>query len=417
MKTLAFPIDAVREAFPALALRDGGEPRIYFDNPAGTQVPRRVAAAAADCLIRTNANLGGAFVTSRQAGAVVDGAHRAMANLLGAGEANEIAIGPSMTALTFRLTRSIAHTLEPGDEIVLSRMDHDANVAPWLRIACERGAAVRFADFDHGSWVIEPAAFERELSARTKIAAFCGASNLTGSINDVAALSALAKARGALVFVDAVQFTPHVFTDVATLGCDFLACSSYKFFGPHLGVLWGRADLLRSLVPYKVRPSSDEIPYRWETGTPQIELDAALAETVAYFEWLGREAGAGGSRRDAIRGAFEASTAWEAALAQRLIDGLQRIAGVAIAGITDPARIGRRVPTVSFRHDRLAPAAVAQALADRNVFVWSGNNYALEVVRSLGIPEDEGVVRIGLAHYNTPAEVDATLEYLARILG
>jgi cysteine desulfurase family protein (TIGR01976 family) len=411
----AFPIDAVRKAFPALSLTDGGKPRIYFDNPAGTQVSRGVSEAAARCLLESNANLGGYFSTSVAATRVVEDAHAAMARFLGAASEREIVVGPSMTNLTFAMSRSLGRNVQPGDEIVVTQMDHDANVAPWLAMAAERGATVRRVPFDRQTWVVEPGALDRVLSPKTRIVALAYASNLTGSINDVAELTRRARAAGALVFVDAVQFSPHGFTDVAALDCDFLTCSSYKFFGPHLGILWGRERLLRDLYAYKVRPSSDELPWKFETGTPQIELQAALTATVAYFEWLGSTF-ASGTARERIRAAFDGAVAWEAALATRLIEGLRRLPGVTIHGITDPARVASRVPTVSFTHASIAPSSIARSLAARGVFVWSGHNYALEVVRALCIDEDEGVLRIGLAHYNTPDEVDATLDALEKIL-
>ena len=294
----AFPIDDVRGAFPALALTDHGRARAYLDNPAGTQVPQPVIEAVARCLTETNANLGGAFVTSKAADAVVGGAHAAMADLLGAASAREVVIGPSMTSLTYRISRSLGRRLEPGDEVVVTRMDHDGNVAPWLQLAEDRGLVVRWLPFDRESWRIEPEALDHVLSEKTRILALNYASNLTGSVNDVAALAARAKAAGALVYVDAVQLAPHRLVDVAALGCDFLVCSSYKFFGPHLGVLWGRGDLLAEMFPYQCRCASDEIPKKFETGTPQIELLAGLEAAVDYFAWLGERTGAEEQHRE-----------------------------------------------------------------------------------------------------------------------
>ncbi len=411
-----FPIDAVRAAFPSLAFTDAGKPRTYLDNPAGTQVPSRVAEAAAKALIETNANLGGFFVTSRAAEGVVEHAHRAMATFLNARSYREIVVAQSMTNLTFHIARSIGRTLKAGDEIVVTRMDHDGNIAPWLTLAEDLGLTVRWVPFDRHSWVIEPEAFAAVLSERTRLVALNYASNLTGSINDVTALTRLAKQRGALVYVDAVQFAPHGLVDVQSIGCDFLACSSYKFFGPHLGILWGREELLADLFAYKARPATSELPWKFETGTPQIELQAALSATVDYFTWLGKSVGASDSERERIAAAFTASIQWERTLVQRLIDGLTAIPGVTIYGITDASRFDSRVPTVSFRHANHSPPDIAAALADENIFVWSGNNYALEVVRSIGVEEDEGVLRIGMAHYNTPADVDRALEALRRIL-
>jgi len=413
----AFPIDEVRAAFPALALTDHGHARAYLDNPAGTQVPQGVIEAVARCLGESNANLGGAFVTSKAADAVVAGAHAAMADLLRAASAREVVIGPSMTSLTYRISRSLGRRLEPGDEVVVTRMDHDGNVAPWLQLAGDRGLVVRWLPFDRETWRIEPEALDGVLSGKTRILALNYASNLTGSINDVAVLAAKAKAAGALVYVDAVQLAPHRLVDVAALGCDFLVCSSYKFFGPHLGILWGRGDLLEEMFPYQCRCASDAIPKKFETGTPQIELLAGLEAAVDYFARLGERIGAEGSRRARIAAAYRAMIDYEDGLARRLIDGLGSLAGVRIQGISNPNRMIDRVPTVSLIHDRVEPAALARALADDGVFVWSGHNYALEVVRHLGIDENRGVLRIGLAHYNTGEEVDRALASLDKVLG
>jgi cysteine desulfurase family protein (TIGR01976 family) len=378
-------------------------------------VPKSVADAAAHTLIYANANLGGAFVTSLAAEAVVQRAHEAMATFLGAASYREVAVAQSMTNHTFALSRSIGRTLQRGDEIVVTRMDHDGNVGPWLMLAEDLGLTVRWVEFNEHSWRIEPDALSAQLSSRTRLVALNYASNLTGSINDVTTLTKRAKQAGALVYVDAVQFAPHGTIDVEAIGCDFLACSSYKFFGPHLGIVWGRESLLEELEAYKVRPATTELPWKFETGTPQIELQAALTATVEYVAWLGRQCGAVGDERAQVAGAFGASIPWERELAARLIDGLKRIGDVTIYGITEPADFGARVPTVSFRHARIAPDVIARALAKENVFVWSGHNYALEIVRQLGIPEDEGVVRIGAAHYNTLEEIDRTLEIIARL--
>jgi len=412
---VSFPIDAVRARFPSLAVRDDGVPRAYLDNPAGTQVPGSVAEAASATLLYANANLGGAFRTSVAAGAIVQRAHEAAATFLGAASYREVAIAQSMTNLTFAMSRSIGRTLERGDEIVLTRMDHDANVAPWLMLAEDLGLIVRWVPFDTRTWRVEVSALSSQLTSRTRVVALSYASNLTGSINDVPALVGAAKRSGALVFVDAVQLAPHALVDVRALGCDFLACSSYKFFGPHLGIVWGRQELLERLPAYKVRPATEDLPWKFETGTPQVELLAALTAAVEYFAWLGAEAGERGDVRARIARAYQAASAWERDLAARLIDGLQRIGGIEIYGIVEPARYAWRVPTVSFRHGRVRPDDVARALGAANVFAWSGNNYALEVVRQLGIPEEEGVVRIGIAHYNTPAEIDRALDAIAAL--
>ncbi len=406
------PLDAIRAQFPALALTDAGAPRIYLDNPAGTQVPQRVADAVSHCLLKTNANLGGYFTTSIAAEEAAIEAHRAMARFLGASSEREIVIGPSMTNLTFALSRSLGRTINPGDEIVVTRMDHDGNISPWLAMAEDRGATVRWLPFDTTTWNIEPKALDNVLSNKTRIVALNYASNLTGSINDVAALVERIHAAGALAYVDAVQFAPHGFIDVQTLNCDFLACSSYKFFGPHLGIVWAREQILSDLYAYKVRPATADLPWKFETGTPQIELLAGLTATIGYLESLG----APHTGRDALRAAFDNASAYERNLTAQLIEGLQSIQGVTIAGITDPAKFESRVPTVSFTHTKRQPSKIAEALARRNIFVWSGHNYALEIARTLNLDESEGVVRIGMAHYNTSAEIAITIDALREIL-
>ncbi len=411
-----FPIDRVRAEFPSLATRDAGRPRVYLDNPAGTQVPRQVIEAVARFFTEDNANLGGSFASSKAADEVFYGAYRALADLLGGQSEREIAIGQSMTALTYTFSRSLGREFRPGDEIILTRMDHEGNISPWLAMAEERGMVVRWLPFDKHSWRIEPHALDEVLSDRTRLLALNYASNLTGSINDVRTLAARAKKTGALVYVDAVQFAPHRLVDAPSLGCDFLTCSAYKIYGPHVGVLWGKEDLLQDMYAYKVRPVPDTLPDRFEVGTPQLELYAATIAAVEYLEWLGQSAAASDSRRSRIESAFAQITAWETALTQRLIDGLLAISGVEIRGISDAAHMEHRVPTVSFTHASRRSAEIASALAQRGIFVWSGHNFALELARSLGLDEEDGVVRIGLAHYNTPQEVDMVVAALADIL-
>ncbi|MEO5760109.1 MAG: cysteine desulfurase-like protein, partial [Mesorhizobium sp.] len=275
---------------------------------------------------------------------------------------------------------------------------------------------VRWLPFDEQSWQVEETALAALLNERTRLVALNYASNLTGSINRVKALTRIARDAGALVYVDAVQFAPHGLVDVQDLGCDFLICSAYKFFGPHMGILWGRRDVIETLEPYKCRCSSNGLPERFELGTPQIELMAGLTAAVDYFAELGAAAGEGGSRRQKIAKAFEVSIAYENALAQQLIDGLSDISGLTIRGITDPARVGERVPTVSFTVDGVVPETIVRQMNAENIFLWSGHNYAWEIVHQLGIPPEHGVVRIGIAHYNTAAEIDETLESVHRII-
>lgn len=411
-----FPIDTVRDRFPALSLTDEGRPRVYLDNPAGTQVPRTVVDAVSRCLVETNANLGGAFTTSIEAEKVVDDAHAAMADFLGTDDPGEITIGPAMTPLTLHLSRSICRDFQPGDEIIVTRMDHEGDVAPWLEIAEDKELSIKYLPFDRESWRIEPDALAAMLTERTKLVALNHASNLTGAINDIKSLVAIAKKSDVLTFVDSVQFAPHCTIDVRDLGCDFLACSPYKFFGPHLGVVWGRRDLLEAMHAYKCRCTPASLPGKFETGTVQLELLAGLTAAVDHMAWLGDAAGStqpSESRRKRIEAGFAAAQAYETPLTRRLIDGLIAMDGIEIFGITNSNQLDHRVPTVSFRHRNVKPRAISEALAAEGVFIWDGHNYAYEVVRHLGIPEAEGVVRIGIAHYNTLAEVEATLSGIA----
>ncbi len=406
----AFPVDLVRQQFPALAA-----PEAFLDNPAGTQVPRPVIEAVAAALGGAASNLGGNFAASRRADAIYDGAHDAMADLLGAASGREIVIGQSMTMLTFQLSRSLGRGWKAGDEIIVTRMDHEGNVSPWLRLAEERGLTIRWLPFNRETWRIEPEDLQPLLNDRTRLLALNYASNLTGSINEVAALTAMAKAAGALVYVDAVQFAPHGLVDVQALGCDFLACSAYKFFGPHLGVLWGRESILAELYAFAVRCAPQDLPGRHEIGTPQTELFAGLTAAVDYLAWLGGQCGGQGGRRALLAGAYAAATAYEMPLAQRLIDGLGAIPGIKIQGIANSNRLHERVPTVSVTHASHGAISLARALGDQGVNVWSGHNYALEVARHLELDEREGVLRIGLAHYNTAAEVDRLLGALTSL--
>jgi cysteine desulfurase family protein (TIGR01976 family) len=406
-----FPIERVRSQFPAL-----NAPSVFLDNPAGTQVPRQVIEAVSGAMVGAASNTGGYFQASLDADAIYARAHEAMAELLGGTSGREIVIGQSMTMLTFQIARSLGRGWGPGDEIIVTRMDHEGNVSPWVRMAEDRGLTVRWLPFNRDTWRIEPENLRPLLSSKTRLLALNYASNLTGSINPVAELTKLAKEAGALVYVDAVQFVPHGLAEVAKLDCDFLACSSYKFFGPHLGVLWGRESLLSELYAYAVRCGPKEPPGRHELGTSQTELFAGLAAATDYFVWLGEQTGGTGQRRDKIKGAYQAATDYERPLTQQLIDELRSIPGVQVQGMTKAERLQERVPTVSITHPRHRATSLAQALAAQGINVWSGHNYAYELARYLGLDEREGVLRIGLAHYNTAAEVDRIVHSLQRLL-
>ena len=411
----ADPFAAARGQFPALALRQDGRPVVYADNPGGTQVPRACVEAIAAYLTSSNANTGGAFVTSRHSDAMLDEVHAATADLLNAADPREIVFGPNMTTLTFALSRAIGRTLRPGDEIVVTALDHDANVAPWLALAEERGAVVRMADVNLDTCTLDMDDLRAKITDRTRVVAVGYASNAAGTINDVATVLEWAREAGALSFVDAVQYAPHGPIDVQELGCDFLTCSSYKFFGPHLGILYGRLPLLEELQPYKVRPATDEPPGKWETGTQNHECLAGLLGTYAYLAALGRastgrpyaERFAGmPERRLELHAALAAIQAHERELAARLLTGLATIPGAHVYGLTAPDDLPRRVPTVMLTVAGHTPRELAEGLAARGIFAWDGNYYALNLMERLGLEPSGGALRIGLAHYNTAAEVD-----------
>ena len=409
-----FPIDAVRAQFPALGVTDGGQPRVYFDAPGGTQACAAAIDAMAAHLRGGTANAGGAFASSVATDTASDAAHVAMADLLGA-EPGEIAFGPNMTSLTLAVSRALAADWSEGDELIVTRLDHDANVAPWLRVAADRGMTVRWLDFDPATGVLDTAALPGLLSERTRLVAVGMASNALGTLNDIPAITAMVRAHGnALVFVDAVQGVPHVPVDVAALGADLLVCSPYKFFGPHLGVLWGRRDVLARIDAYKVRPARIDPPAsRFETGTPSFEGQAATGGTVDYLDWLGREVGdLSNHRRGRLRAAMTACMAYEAGLGERMLAGLATIPGLTLYG---PPTMAGRVPTFAFTIAGHHPDAVAEYLAAANIFVWSGHFYAVEVIDRLGLADSGGLVRVGLAHYSTAAEVDALITVLRRM--
>ena len=408
--TAALDVAAIRAQFPALALRDGGRDRIYFDNPAGTQVPQRVIDRTVDCLANRNANLGGYFVTTVEAGELVDLAHRACADFYNAASMNEIVFGQNMTSLTLHMSRCLGKKLKRGDEIVLSRMDHDANVAPWLLLADDLGLVVRWIDFDTETYEFPEDALTRVLSDKTKLLAMGMASNCTGTVNDVKRFVAEARAAGAITYLDAVQYAPHYAIDVQDLGADFVVSSAYKWFGPHQGILWGREALLKETFGYKVRPAGEDLPHKFETGTLSHE---GMAGTLGAIEYL-EQFGTGETRARRIASAWGTLADYEHGITLKLIEGLKTFKGITIRGITSANAMHRRVPTVSFTLDGHHPETLAKAFAKDNIFVWSGHNYAIEPVSRMGLMDKGGVLRVGLAHYNTEAEVDALLSSLTR---
>jgi cysteine desulfurase family protein (TIGR01976 family) len=411
----------LRAQFPALNIAVEGRQPIFFDSPGGTQVPERVIEAVTRYYREQNANAGGAFITSNRTDEVVLGARQAMADLLNAPSSQEILFGPNMTTLTFHLARSIAETIRPGDEIVLTNLDHDANVTPWTDLAAA-GAEIKFVDFDPADCTLDPAAFERVLSPRTRLVAVTHASNAVGTIPDVASITQMAHEVGALVYVDAVQYVPHGPVDVQALGCDFLACSAYKFFGSHLGVVWGKAEHLERLKPHKVRPAKDVAPYRWETGTLNHEGIAGTGAAVAYLGGIGdlygepyaaEYAGLGfAGRRLQLKTAMRAVKTYEETLSARLLDGLESIPDITIYGLRDRGRLHERVPTVAFTWPRLTPRATAEYLGRHGICCWNGNYYALRLMERLGLEAEGGAVRIGLTHIDTFEEIDRLIELL-----
>ena len=413
---MTLDLEAIRAQFPALREADDGVARIYLDNPAGTQVPQRVVDAMSHCMLSASANLGGYFRTSELAGAIAADGQQAMAEFLNAPSPDEIIFGQNMTSLTFHVSRSIGRHFNAGDEIVLSRMDHDANVQPWVLLARDLGLNIRWLPFDTGTFEFDLRELEKLLNERTRLVCVCAASNLTGTINDVEAICRLAREAGAWTYIDAVQSAPHVVNDVQASGCDFLVCSPYKFFGPHQGVLWGRREALEVLEPYKVRPAPADIPWSFAPGTASHEGMAGTAAAVEYFAWDGETmAGGGGSRREKLCAGMSAIAEYEQGLSAYLVDGLQSLPGVTVHGITSADAMSRRGPTVAFTHERLAPDDIARALAAANIFAWSGHNYAVEVAKSLDLYETGGVVRVGPVHYNTTGELDRLFEALAAI--
>jgi cysteine desulfurase family protein (TIGR01976 family) len=407
---------AVRQQFPALSERYNGKPAVFFDNPGGTQVHDSVVRAMSDYLTRTNANTHGVFATSLLSDARIDDARQAAADLLGSAP-HEIVFGNNMTSLTFALGRSLAAEFGPDDEIVVTRLDHDANVWPWVMLAEDTGAQVRWADVDMESCTLDMEHLHSLINARTRLVAVGYASNAVGTINDVKTIVGWAKTVGAYSFIDAVQYAPHGLIDVKALDCDFLACSAYKFFGPHVGMLYGKQEHLERLRAYRVRPAGEELPGKWETGTKNHEGLVGAAAAIDYIAGLGVAYGnvaGNASRREQLAAAWKAIGDHEHQLIDRLITGLKSIPRVRIYGITNRMEWDHRVATISIRKEGLTPEQIAAKLAEQNIFVWNGNFYALSISERLGVEQSGGLVRIGLAHYNTIEEIDRCLAVIDR---
>ena len=423
----AFDPALVRPEFPALAALHDGRPVVFLDGPGGTQVPRRVIDAVAGYYRETNANVHGAFATSVRSDAILDEAHAAVADLLGAASPAEVKFGQNMTSLTFALSRAIGRVLRPGDEVLISRLDHEANRGPWMAAAADAGAVVREIAVDPVTCTLDTSSLDAVLSERTRLVAVGLASNAVGTINPVAEIGRRARAAGAWVFVDAVHYAPHGPLDVAALGADFLACSAYKFFGPHVGILWGRAELMDALPAYKVRPAADH----WETGTQNHEGIAGTLAAVEYLadmgerfgEAVGASSGAGAGavdvgagRRARILAGMRVIEAYEHEMSARVLAGLAQVPGLTVHGLADPGRVGERTPTFAVTLAGWTPRGLAEALAARGIYAWDGDFYATTLVEDLGLAASGGVVRLGMVHYTTFDEVDrliGTLHELA----
>src|SRR6202163_2850219 len=436
----ALDLASIRAQFPSLAQTVNGHPAAFLAGPGGTQVPQRVIDAISNYLGRDNANTGGAYATSRRTDAMIAEARSAMADFLHCA-AGEVVFGPNMTTLTYGMSRAIGRDLRAGDEIVGTRLDHDANVSPWLQMAEDRGVTVRWAEIHDEDCTLDLADLAAKINSNTKLVAAGYASNAVGTINPVKEIVALAHQAGALAYIDAVHYGPHGLIDVAALDCDFLVCSTYKFFGPHMGVLFGKREHLKRLRPYKVRPNTNTIPNCWEWGTLNHESIAGITACIEYLADLGRNAStrrdsrpstssgqaldcpSGESRpleterRAAIEAAYEAIHEHEHALLARMIACLQRIPGLKVFGITDPARFNERCATLAIRIAGHTPLELATELGERGIFTWDGNYYALNLTEHLDVEKFGSFLRIGLVHYNTQEGVDRLPAALREIVG
>jgi len=405
----------VRSQFPSLAQTIHGHPAVFLDGPGGTQVPQRVIDAISSYLSRDNANTGGAYQTSRDTDRMIADARSAMGDFLNC-DADEIVIGANMTSLTYAMSRAIGRDLGPGDEIVLTLLDHDANFSPWKALE-EKGVTIRAAKFNEADCTLDMHDLARRITSHTKLVAVGYASNAVGTINNVAEVVRLARQAGALSYIDAVHYAPHGLIDVRALDCDFLVCSTYKFFGPHMGILYGKREHLKRLHPYKVRPNTNNIPNCWEWGTLNHECIAGIKACVDYWEDLGRRAKPSvATRREAIVAAHTAIHPHERAMMEKMIAGLQAIPGLKLYGISDPRRFDNRCATIVVRIEGHTPLELATKLGDRGFFTWDGNYYALNVTEQLDVERLGGFLRIGLVHYNTMEEVERMLAALKEIV-
>jgi cysteine desulfurase family protein (TIGR01976 family) len=413
--TTALDLNWIRAQFPSFAEKVNGHAAAYLDGPGGTQVPQRVIDAISNYLKHSNANTNGAYATSYRTNETIAGARSAMADFFGC-DPDEVVFGFNMTSLTYAMSRAIGRELGPGDEIVLTLLDHDANFSPWLGLE-ERGVTVRRVAFRPEDCTLDMDDLARNSNSHTRFVAAGYASNAVGTINDVKEIARLAHSVGALAYIDAVHYAPHGPIDVRAIDCDFLVCSSYKFFGPHMGVLYGKREHLTRLHPYKVRANTNESPNRWEWGTLNHECIAGITACVDYIAEIGhRLRPSVATRREALQAAYAEIVPYERGLCERLIAGLKTIAGSKIYGISDAKRFEHRCPTIAVRIDGHSPLELATKLGERGFFTWDGNYYALNLTEQLDVEKDGGFLRIGLFHYNTVEEVDRLLAALKEIV-
>jgi cysteine desulfurase family protein (TIGR01976 family) len=416
----SFNPGAVRSQFPALQREVDGRSAIFLDGPGGTQVPQAVIDAMSGYLSRDNSNQGGRFITSQRTDAVLSEARQAFADLLNAAQPEEIVFGLNMTSLTFSLSRSLARAWQAGDEIIVTRLDHDANISPWLLAAEERGVTVRWLDFHPEDCSLALEQLPTLLNDKTRLLAVTYASNAVGSIVDVRQATRMAHAAGALVYVDAVHYAPHGLLDVQEIGCDFLASSTYKYYGPHLGVLYGKHERLQALSAYKVRPAPSQSPGKWETGTPSFESIAGARAAVDYLASLAdpelTAADTTVSRREKLVSAMRRIQAYEVEISEKFLLGATAVPGLRVYGLTDIERLAERTPTFAVSLEGYTPAELAEKLGEQGIFVWDGHYYAIAVMERLGLLDKGGLVRIGFVHYNTPAEVERLLATLRELV-
>ncbi len=413
----------LRRQFPSLALEVAGQPAVFFDGPGGTQTPQQVIDAMGHYLAHDNSNLGGAFVTSQRTDAVVDTARHAVADLFNARRPEEIAFGQNMTSLTFSASRAISQEWQPGDEIIVTRLDHDANITPWVLAAKDRGVTVRWLDFQPEDCTLDLDGIGGLLNERTRLVAVSFASNAVGTVVDVSRVTRLAHEAGALVYVDAVHYTPHNPVDVQALDCDFLVASAYKFFGPHTGILYGKYELMNSLTAYKVRPAPALPPGKWETGTQSFESLAGVAAAIDYLEAIGQDYDAEPlnetttltGRRLRLKQAMQAIKRYEEELSQHFLEQATTVPGLKVYGITDVERLSERAPTFAISLAGHAPRSVAEFLGKQGIFTWDGHYYAVAVMERLGVLDEGGLNRIGFVHYNTIDEIDRLIAGLKQL--